>query len=364
MREPTVADHQPDVLLEVQNLKTHFFLHEGVVRAVDDVSYVVERGQTLGIIGESGCGKSVTAQSILRIVPSPPGRIVSGRILLHRRAAGDGAARPQPVDLAALDPRGDEIRRIRGREISMIFQEPMTSFGPMHTIGNQIMESILLHQAGASKQEARAQAIELLSKVGIARPERRVDAYPHQLSGGMRQRAMIAMALSCRPSLLLADEPTTALDVTIQAQILDLLRQLQAEFGMAIQFITHNLGVIAEMARDVAVMYLGRIVEQAPVADLFDHPRHPYTVGLLKSIPRLDQSRRKRLSTIEGVVPDPYRVPPGCSFSDRCPSFMPGVCDQAMPALVENEPRHRVRCFLYSNQAEGQASAPAAVAAA
>ena len=345
-----MTDH--DVLIEVKSLRTYFFLHEGVVRAVDDVTYSVRQGETIGIIGESGCGKSVTAQSIMRIVPSPPGRIVGGEILLHRRSADANGGAPQTVDLAKLDPRGDEIRAIRGREISMIFQEPMTSFGPMHTIGNQIMEAIFLHQPGVTLKQARAQTIELLGKVGISRPEGQVDAYPHQLSGGMRQRAMIAMALSCRPSLLIADEPTTALDVTIQAQILDLLRQLQAEYGMAIQFITHNLGVIAEMASEVAVMYLGKIVEYATVADIFDNPQHPYTQGLLRSIPRVDLKRPRRLPTIEGVVPDPYRVPPGCPFSDRCPSFMPGTCDAAVPSLEPAQPGHLVRCFLYSNKAE------------
>jgi oligopeptide/dipeptide ABC transporter ATP-binding protein len=346
------------VLLDVRGLRTYFFLHEGVVRAVDNVSYSIRRGQTIGIIGESGCGKSVTAQSIMRIVPSPPARIVAGEILFRRSgngggagdAGGDGAG--QTIDLTKLDPRGDEICAIRGREISMIFQEPMTSFGPMHTIGNQIEEAILLHQQGISGKQAHNMAIELLGKVGIPKPEQRVNAFPHQLSGGMRQRAMIAMALSCRPSLLIADEPTTALDVTIQAQILDLLRQLQSELGMAIQFITHNLGVIAEMASEVVVMYLGRIVEQASVMDIFDNPKHPYTQGLLRSIPRVEQKRPRRLSTIEGAVPDPYRAPRGCAFSDRCPSFMAGVCDQAVPALVPVAPGHNVRCFLYSNKVE------------
>jgi peptide/nickel transport system ATP-binding protein len=337
-----------DVLLEVNGLKTYFFLHEGIVRAVDNVTYNIRRGKTIGIIGESGCGKSVTAQSIMRIVPSPPGKIVGGEILFHRRQNGTA----DTIDLSKLDPRGSEIRAIRGREISMIFQEPMTSFGPMHTIGNQIMEVIQLHLEDTNKKQARDLTVELLGKVGIPKPEQRVDAYPHQLSGGMRQRAMIAMALSCRPSLLIADEPTTALDVTIQAQILDLLRQLQSEFGMAIQFITHNLGVIAEMASEVVVMYLGKIVEQASVTEIFDNPKHPYTQGLLRSIPHVDKTRPRRLATIEGVVPDPYQIPLGCPFSDRCPSFMPGVCDEAVPALDSVAPGHYVRCFLYSNKSE------------
>jgi len=337
-----------DLLIEVKDLKTYFFLQEGVVRAVDGVSYKIRRGQTLGIIGESGCGKSVTAQSILRIVPSPPAKIVEGQILLYQPENGQHDI----IDLVQLNPRGNDIRHIRGGEISMVFQEPMTSFGPMHTIGNQIMESILLHQTGTSPKEAHALAVELLGKVGIPRADVVVDSYPHQLSGGMRQRAMIAMALSCNPSLLIADEPTTALDVTIQAQILELLKALQAEFAMAIMFITHNLGVIAEVADEVAVMYLGKIVEQAGVAELFDNPKHPYTQGLLDSIPHIDGEKPARLTAIEGVVPDPYEIPAGCSFSDRCPSFMPGTCDQAVPALVEMEKGHQVRCYLHSDQVE------------
>ena len=322
-------------LLEIQNLMTHFHLQEGIVRAVDGVSFAIGRGQTLGIIGESGCGKSVTAHSILRLVPSPPGNIVDGRILLHR---GEEGVDREPVDLARLDPRGAEIRAIRGAEISMVFQEPMTSFGPMHTIGNQIIESILLHQDEVDSTEARELAIENLRRVGIPRPDQIVDAYPHQLSGGMRQRAMIAMALSCSPRLLIADEPTTALDVTIQAQILELLTALQEEFGMAVMFITHNLGVIAEVADEVAVMYLGRIVEQAGLNELFDNPQHPYTQGLLNSIPHIDEEKLPRLRAIEGVVPDPYQIPSGCAFSDRCPSFIPGTCDLAMPELAETGP--------------------------
>ena len=339
-----------DSLLEIKNLMTHFHLHEGIVRAVDGVSFDVRRGKTLGIIGESGCGKSVTVHSILRLVPSPPGNIVDGQILLHRGENGLDAA---VTDLARLDPRGAEIRAIRGAEISMVFQEPMTSFGPMHTIGNQIIETILLHQDGLDSNDARDLAIENLRRVGIPRAEQIVDAYPHQLSGGMRQRAMIAMALSCSPRLLIADEPTTALDVTIQAQILELLMALQQEVGMAVIFITHNLGVIAEVADEVAVMYLGRIVEQAGVNELFDNPQHPYTQGLLNSIPHIDEEKLLRLRAIEGVVPDPYEIPSGCAFSDRCPSFIPGTCDRAMPDLDETVPGHRVRCFLYSDVEEG-----------
>ena len=324
-----------DSLLEIKNLMTHFHLQEGIVRAVDGVSFDVRRGQTLGIIGESGCGKSVTAHSILRLVPSPPGNIVNGEILLYRGENGENSG---PVDLAQLDPRGAEIRSIRGAEISMVFQEPMTSFGPMHSIGNQIIESILLHQEGVDKTEARELAIDNLRRVGIPRAAQIVDSFPHQLSGGMRQRAMIAMALSCSPRLLIADEPTTALDVTIQAQILELMMTLQEEFGMAVIFITHNLGVIAEVADEVAVMYLGRIVEQAGINELFDNPQHPYTQGLLNSIPHIDEEKLTRLRAIEGVVPDPYDIPSGCSFSDRCPSFMPGKCDSAMPGPGRDGP--------------------------
>jgi peptide/nickel transport system ATP-binding protein len=336
-------------LIEIQNLKTYFYLQEGVVRAVDGVDLTINRGKTLGVIGESGCGKSVTAQSILRIVPSPPGKIISGSILYYQ-ANPDGNI-VNEIDLVKLDPQSQEIREIRGGEISMIFQEPMTSFGPLHTIGNQIIETIMLHQ-DLDKNAARELAIKMLGYVGIPRAEGTVDSYPHQLSGGMRQRAMIAMALSCRPSLLIADEPTTALDVTIQAQILELLKQLQADFGMAIMFITHNLGVIAEIANDVAVMYLGKVVEQCTVYEIFDHPQHPYTQGLMKSIPHIEGQKSNRLMTIKGVVPDPYEIPPGCPFSDRCSKFMPGVCDKAMPELSETRPNHWVRCFLYSEERE------------
>jgi oligopeptide/dipeptide ABC transporter ATP-binding protein len=342
------ANETKAVLIELRNLKTYFFLPEGTVRAVDDLSLTIRNRQTMGVIGESGCGKSVTAQSILRIVPSPPAKIVGGEIIYYRseRRAADGELAAE-IDLARLDPFGEEIRRIRGGEISMIFQEPMTSFGPLHTVGNQIMEAIRLHQH-VGDREARERTIQMLRLVGIPKPEATVDAYPHQLSGGQRQRAMIAMALSCKPSLLIADEPTTALDVTIQAQILELLRRLQDELGMAIMFITHNLGVIAEIADEVAVMYLGKIVEQGSVLAIFDNALHPYTRGLLTSMPLIEGDKPARLATIDGVVPDPYEIPAGCAFSDRCPKFMPEVCDQAVPALVEIEKGHFVRCFLYS----------------
>jgi len=355
-----------DWLLKVNDLRTHFYLSEGVVRAVDGVSFSLQRGRTLGIIGESGCGKSVTAHSILRLVPSPPGRLVSGEILF--RTPSDATAKTSSsvhssndigaddaIDLAKLDPKGAHIRRIRGRHIGMIFQEPMTSFGPMHTIGNQIMESIRIHEPDVTGKAAKERVAGLLARVGIPQPHRTIDAYPHQLSGGMRQRAMIAMALACTPSLLIADEPTTALDVTIQAQILDLLRRLQQEYGMAVMFITHNLGVIAEIADEVAVMYLGRIVEHASVDEIFDHPKHPYTQALLRSIPRIDRKAGRRLPTIEGMVPDPFDFPSGCPFSDRCEHFMADICDRAVPALTnlaetaERRRKHFVRCYLYSD---------------
>ncbi len=301
------------LLLEVKDLKTHFFLAQGIVRAVDGVDLTVQRGQTVGIVGESGCGKSVMARSILRIVP-PPGRVVGGEMLFDHEMEGstpaydDKSSAGSVIDLATLDPNGDKIRSIRGAEISMIFQEPMTSLSPVHTIGNQIIEAIVLHQE-VTQEQARQQAIDMLARVNMPQPSRTIDRYPHQLSGGMRQRAMIAMALACRPSLLIADEPTTALDVTTQAQILTLMRDLQKEFGMAIIFITHDLGVIAQMVDYVVVMYLGRVVEMADVDTIFYDPKHPYTQALLRSIPRLGRKSAEgvsgRLAAIRGSVPDP-----------------------------------------------------------
>lgn len=336
--------HPPsDSLLSIRNLQVRFYLQEGIVQAVENVSLEVPVGRTLGIIGESGCGKSVTAQTILRILPTPPGRIESGEIWLWQRKE-TGA---EPLDLALPNPTGAEIRSVRGREIAMIFQEPMTSFGPMHTIGNQIEETILLHLPSHSAAEARARTVELLGQMGIARPDAIANSFPHQMSGGMRQRAMIALALACNPLLLIADEPTTALDVTVQAQILELLARLQREYGMAILFITHDLGVIAEIADEVAVMYLGRVVEQAPVRELFDHPAHPYTRALLQSIPRIDDAAATRLVAIEGSVPDPFHTPTGCAYADRCADFMPGRCDRQVPAMTEIAPLHQVRCFLH-----------------
>jgi peptide/nickel transport system ATP-binding protein len=340
---------QNDVLVEVENLKTYFFLDEGTVRAVDGVDFVIKRGQTLGVVGESGCGKSVTARSILRIV-AKPGRIVEGRITLHRPVEkGSGATQTELLDLTRLDPMSPVMRSLRGHTMALVPQEPMASLSPVHTIGNQISEAILLHQK-VSKAEARAKAIDILDRVGFPQPKQRVDSYPHQLSGGLRQRAVIAMALSCHPSLLIADEPTTALDVTTEAQILKLMRTLQRELGMAIMYITHNLGVVAQMTERVIVMYLGKVVEEADVDTIFHKPLHPYTSSLLRSIPRLGSKTQEhqRLATIRGTVPDPYSIPKGCPFHPRCSQRIGGVCDQQDPPNVEVERGHKVRCVLYA----------------
>jgi peptide/nickel transport system ATP-binding protein len=336
------ADPRPP-LLAVRGLKTYFHQDEGTVKAVDGVSFDLAPGATLGVVGESGCGKSVTARSILGIVDCP-GRIVEGEIRFRRQTAQAGGA--DVVDLAALPPNGPAMRAIRGAEIALIFQEPMSSFSPVHTVGSQIMEAIMLHQQ-VSRREARVKAIEMLRRVGVSSPEQRVDQLSNQLSGGLRQRAMIAMALSCHPTLLIADEPTTALDVTTQTQILDLMRQLQKEDGMAIMLITHDLGVVAEMATDVVVMYLGRVVEQAPVDEIFHAPKHPYTQALLRSIPRMRSRSRERLTPIAGAVPHPYDRPTGCPFHPRCPQFMAGRCDRDEPALRPIGVGHAVSCFLY-----------------
>ena len=324
--------HKNGALLRIEGLQTHFFTEAGTVRAVDGVSLTVRKGETLGIVGESGCGKSVTALSVLRLIPTPPGKIVSGNIYLEGR------------DLLRL--REDEMRKVRGASISMIFQEPMTSLNPVFTVGDQIAEGIRLHQ-GLSKRESWNKAIEMLRLVRMPDPDRRVKEYPHQMSGGMRQRVMIAMALSCNPQLLIADEPTTALDVTIQAQILELLNQLKAELGMAVMLITHDLGVVWDTAARVAVMYAGRLVEEAPVMELFTSPKHPYTQGLLNSIPRLEKTeRRARLQAIPGMVPDLLDLPKGCKFQARCSKiFEP--CSGEEPQLKEIAPNHRVRCYLY-----------------
>lgn len=320
-------------LIELRDLQTQFFTDDGLVRAVDGVSYTLTKGETLGVVGESGCGKSVTALSILRLIPDPPGKIVNGEILY------------EGTNLLDLSPA--EMRRIRGNDISMIFQEPMTSLNPVFTIGNQIAEAVRLHQ-GLNKKDAIDKAVEMLTLVGIPVPERRVHEYPHQLSGGMRQRAMIAMALSCNPKVLLADEPTTALDVTIEAQILDLMRNLQSELGTAIIMITHDLGVVAEMARRVVVMYAGKVVEQAPVEQIFAEPNHPYTQGLLQSLPRVDKDAtgvKRRLQEIPGIVPRLTNLPPGCAFASRCPKAM-AICEEQRPTLEQVAPHHYSACWL------------------
>ncbi|HEY6170857.1 MAG TPA: ABC transporter ATP-binding protein [Candidatus Kapabacteria bacterium] len=314
-------------LLEVKNLQTYFFTDDGVAKSVDNVSYTVDKKETLGVVGESGCGKSVTALSIMRLIPNPPGRIVGGEILFEGR------------NLLALQE--EEMRKIRGNKIGMIFQEPMTSLNPVFTVGNQIEESILLHQ-NVSKEEAKNRAIEMLKKVGIPAPEQRYKEYPHQLSGGMRQRVMIAIALSCNPAILIADEPTTALDVTVQAQILELINGLQESLGMGVILITHDLGVIAETADKVAVMYASHIVEYSKVDEIYYNPMHPYTVGLLGSIPKLN-IESERLMTIEGTVPVPTNYPQGCNYAARC-SFATPKCLSDEPQLVEVEPGHMVAC--------------------
>ncbi len=325
-------------LVDIQALRTQFATDDGRVTAVDGVSFAIPRGKTVGLVGESGCGKSITGLSLLQLVP-PPGRITGGRILFHP----EGAA--EPIDLAALPPRGDRIRAIRGNEIAMIFQEPMTSLNPVYSIGDQIGEAVMLHQR-LSRSKARQQAIEMLDRVGIASPRQRVDEFPHQLSGGMRQRAMIAMALVCRPALLIADEPTTALDVTIQAQILDLMQELQESMGMAILLISHDLGVIAAVADAVVVMYAGRVVERGPVEAMFDEPLHPYTRGLLRSVPVLGSRQKARLRSIPGIVPNLLALPTGCSFRPRCAERLPR-CSEA-PTLAEVRPEHHVSCWLHN----------------
>lgn len=330
------ATSQP--ILEIKNLHTAFFLEKGVVRAVRGVDLTLGRRSTLGLVGESGCGKSVTARSVMRLIKSPPGQITEGEILLHRNN-GDA-----PVDLVKLDVKGAEMRHIRGGEIAMIFQEPMTSLNPLFTIGNQIAEAVQLHQK-VGKQQALARAEEMLHRVRISAPAQRLKEYPHQLSGGMRQRVMIALALSCNPSILIADEPTTALDVTVQAQILDLMRDLQADFDSSIMMITHNLGVVSQMADHVAVMYLGKVVEYGPVRPIFHHPAHPYTQGLLNSVPVLGK-KGKTLVPIEGMVPSPSEDIRGCAFASRCPHAMK-ICREEEPPLQEIESGHLGACWLH-----------------
>jgi peptide/nickel transport system ATP-binding protein len=319
-------------LLEIRGLRTHFATDDGVVHAVDGVDLAIDRGETLGVVGESGCGKTVTAMSILKLIPMPPGRIVGGRILWRGR------------DLIPL--RSDEMRKIRSKEIAIVFQEPMTSLNPVYTVGDQIAEAVREHE-GFGRRAALDKAIEMLRLVHIPNAERRAKDYPHQFSGGMRQRVMIAMALACNPKLLIADEPTTALDVTIQAQILELLTEMKSRFGMAIMLITHAMGVVAETAQRVAVMYAGKVVEEAPVRELFGRPRHPYTQGLIRSIPRIDATtaRKARLEVIGGAVPNLLDPAPGCRFAPRC-RFASAVCLEATPPLREVAPGHKVACVL------------------
>ncbi len=333
-----------ETILQIEDLQTHFFTAVGTIRAVDGVSYALKAGETLGVVGESGCGKSVTALSVLRLVANPPGRIVGG------------AVRFQGRNLLEVDEA--EMERIRGNEISMIFQEPMTSLNPLYTVGKQIAEAVALHQ-GLNRRDAWDRAVEMLKRVYIPEPERRAHAYPHQLSGGMRQRVMIAMALSCNPKVLIADEPTTALDVTIQAQILDLMRELQETFGTAIVLITHDMGVVAENADRVVVMYAGRKVEEADATRLFDHPGHPYTRGLLGSIPHLDTAarsgaRRPRLNEIKGMVPSLFRLPQGCTFAPRC-GLASDQCRQVVPPLEEQRPGHWIACWHADKSLAGMA---------
>jgi oligopeptide/dipeptide ABC transporter ATP-binding protein len=331
-------------LLSVKNLKTYLPLDEGTVKAVDGVSFDVYPGQVFGIVGESGCGKSVTMKAVLRIV-EPPGKIVQGEILLQRASKQNGSG--ETIDLAQLDANGSEMRSIRGAEIALIPQEPMAAFSPVHTIGDQICEAIMLHQS-VVKSEARKIALQMLKDVGIPIPGQRLDEYSWQLSGGLRQRAIIAMALSCNPRLLIADEPTTAVDVTTQAQVLRLLRNLQRDRNAAIIFITHDLGVIAQMADYVMVMYLGLVMEQGPVDTIFHESKHPYTQALLRSIPTIDMTPRANLPTITGSIPHPFNRPRGCPFHPRCEKFIAGKCDAHIPALQPVTEKHSVSCFLYS----------------
>jgi len=321
-----------NIILQVQNLTTAFDTESGRIRAIDDISFNLKKEQVLGIVGESGCGKSVTALSIMRLLPKPVGVIESGRILF------------KGADIVGLE--ADKMHEIRGKRISMIFQEPMTSLNPVHRIGKQLGEVFHLHFSQMTDAEIRQESIEILQKVGIPEPERRMEEYPHGISGGMRQRVMIALALACKPEILIADEPTTALDVTIQAQILDLMKKLQGETGMAILFITHDLGVIAETCQEVVVMYAGKVAESAATIELFKNAKHPYTQGLLASIPRLDMPRKTKLNIIEGIVPSLYELPTGCRFRTRCPHAM-DICAIEPPPLIEVGENHFASCYLY-----------------
>ena len=353
-------------LVEVKDLRVEFDVRAGVVKAVDGLNMTINRGKTLGVIGESGCGKSVTARAILNMIPKP-GKITNGEIIYHRRVSKNGHGQMDDVlDLTKTDPDGKVIRSIRGGEIGMIFQEPMSSLTPVYTAGTHINEAVSLHHLTpvrkvgdqmaeqvmahrtVTKEEAREIAIDMLRRVGIPKPVERVDSYPHQLSGGQRQRVMIAIALSCEPAMLIADEPTTALDVSIEAQILDIMRDLQESANMAIMFITHNLGVIASMAEEIVVMYMGKVVERGTVLEIFKDPKHPYTQALLKSIPKLGKKTRgERLASIAGMTPDPFNLPTGCVFHPRCPMFMAGKCDKITPQWKEVSPGHYATCLLY-----------------
>ena len=332
------------LLIDVQDLQTYFFLHEGTVKAIDKVSFQIRQGRSLGVIGESGCGKSVTAQSLMRIVPSPPGKEVGGKIMLTLREPGTSTS--ETVNVLDLPAGGEKMRSIRGKHIGMIFQEPMTSLSPLHTIGDQITEAVLIHEKGTSKQEARERALDMLHRVGIPHPERLIDSYPHQYSGGMRQRAMIAMALVCGPNLLIGDEPTTALDVTIAAQIIELIKELQNDFNMALMYISHDLAVVGQVADEIMVMYRGLVMEHSTTDEIFDNPLHPYTTALWRSIPIME-GKLERLKPILGTLPSPYAELSGCPFYSRCERSIPGVCNTALPAIKEVSPGHLVRCVLY-----------------
>jgi oligopeptide/dipeptide ABC transporter ATP-binding protein len=336
-----------DELIRISNLKVSFPLEEGTVQALDGIDISIKKGKVIGVVGESGCGKSITARSIIRIIPTP-GKIDEGQILI-RTKIGSPNGEEQIIDITQLDEESDTIHKIRWGEVSMIFQEPMTSFSSYHTLGNQIGEAAIIHR-GATKEEARKLAIEMLERVGIPNAPTRVDQYPHEFSGGMRQRAMIAMALICNPALLIADEPTTSLDVTIQAQMLELMRDLRQDFGSSVMFITHNLGVIAQIADEVYIMYLGKIVEHGVVDDIFHDPKHPYTVDLLQAIPKITGKTKERLVAIEGSIPSPFERISGCPFHPRCNQIIHGVCENQVPQITDFGNDHTAFCHLY-NQA-------------
>jgi oligopeptide/dipeptide ABC transporter ATP-binding protein len=339
---PEASTSATSPILEIQNLKTFFYLEKSTVRALDGVDLSLPRKSTLGVVGESGCGKSVMAMSIMRLIPSPPGKIIDGHIYLHR-----SRGKEKMIDLVQLDARGSIMRDVRGGEIAIVFQEPMMSLNPLFKVGHQIAEAVQIHQ-GVGHKAALDRALEMLTKVQISAPKQRLNEYPHQLSGGMRQRVMIALALSCNPSILIADEPTTALDVTVQSQILDLMNELQADFEASIIIITHNLGVVSQMAAHVAVMYLGKVVEFAETRELFHHPLHPYTVGLLNSVPVLGRKGRKNLVPIKGMVPMPTQEIRGCAFAPRCPKVMK-ICHERQPTLREVHPGHQTACWLHED---------------